>query len=89
MEKLFITKHALERIFERFISPAECVKVLENGKIIEDYPDDKPFPSRLMLGEVNGRFIHIVVSQNNENFYLITAYEPDPELWDETFLKRK
>jgi hypothetical protein len=40
-------RHALERMMERKI-PREAVKeVLKNGEIIEDYPDDKPYPSAL------------------------------------------
>jgi len=54
------------------------------GEIIEDYPDDKPFPSCLIFGENLRRDpIHSVWAYNLENKWaaLITVYRPNPEKW--------
>jgi uncharacterized protein DUF4258 len=58
---------------------------------VEDYPDDTPYPSRLVLGWNGRRPIHVVVADNlddNENI-VITVYEPDPEEWEPDFRRRK
>jgi len=34
----------------RNISAAEVRRVLTDGETIEEYPDDTPYPSRLVLG---------------------------------------
>jgi hypothetical protein len=53
--KLIFRVHALQRMFERGISEREVRAVLESGRVIEDYPHDFPYPSRLLLGFVNAR----------------------------------
>lgn len=60
-----------------------------NGEIIEDYPNDFPFPSCLILGTNGSRKLHIVASINADMIYLITAYIPDPMKWDKDLKKRK
>ena len=36
--------------------------VLQTGEVIEEYPDDTPFPSYLILGFVGDRPFHVVVA---------------------------
>ncbi len=43
-------RHALEKMMERSISRRAVKEVLLRGEIIENYPDDKPYPSALFLG---------------------------------------
>jgi hypothetical protein len=64
---------------------------LEFGEVIEEYPDDKPYPSRLVMGQVGLRPIHIVVADDNEarETIVITVYEPDPNQWEADFKRRK
>jgi hypothetical protein len=55
-----------------------------NGEIIEDYPDDFPFPSSLILGkDKEGRPIHSVwaFAEKYNIAILITAYIPDANEW--------
>lgn len=40
----------MERMFEREISESDVVAVIQNGQIIEEYSDDPPYPSQLLLG---------------------------------------
>jgi hypothetical protein len=44
-----------------------------------------------MLGFTGGRPIHIVVAydEDEKRCILITVYEPDPEIWDSDFKKRR
>lgn len=77
------TRHAFRRAVERNISEIEIRQAARNGKIIEDYPDDKYVPSCLILGFTEaGRPLHIQVSYaDTEHVRIITLYEPDPREW--------
>lgn len=77
-EKVKWTSHSLERIAERDISIEDINKCINEGEIIEDYPDDYPFPSCLIFGyNLRGKVIHVVVGSDEEVLYIITAYYPD------------
>lgn len=69
----------------------EIEYVLDHGDEIETYPDDTPFPSRLMLGSPSGRPLHVVAADEPAAgiTYVITVYEPDPTKWDADFRRRK
>jgi len=83
--------HAIQRMFERRISKDDVRHVLETGEVIINYPDDKPYPSRLILGWRGSRPLHIVAADNpaDREIIIITAYEPDPQQWEATFKRRK
>jgi len=76
---------------QRNISYAEVQNVLNTGETVEGYPDDTPYPSRLILGWEGSRPIHIVVADNQDDqvSIVITVYEPDPEEWEADFKRRK
>ena len=59
--------------------------------MIETYPDDTPFPSRLMLGWIGARPLHVVTadSAEAEEMIVITVYEPDLSEWEPGFKRRK
>ncbi len=90
-ETITFRLHAVQRMFERKISVEEVRYVLETGEVIEDYPEDTPYPSRLILGQYRGRPIHVVAANNSADseIVVITVYEPDPCEWDDGFCKRK
>jgi hypothetical protein len=89
-EKIAITKHAKERLEERGIKVNDVISCIESGEIIEQYEDDRPLPSCLILGtSAEGKRMHVVVSNDTEFIYLITAYYPDPEQWENDFKTRK
>ena len=59
-------------------------------KLIEEYPDDYPYPSCLILGmTVKRRRIHVVVGVGEDSLWLITAYEPNSEQWDSEYKIRR
>lgn len=89
-EHIAITEHARQRLVEREITIKDVVKCIESGEIIKQYEDDKPFPSCLILGmSINNKYIHVVVSTNEDFIHLITAYYPDAEQWESDFKTRK
>ncbi len=89
-ENIAITEHARIRLYERKISIDDIVNGINTGEIMKQYEDDKPLPSCLILGfSVKSEYIHIVVSCDTDFIYLITAYFPDPDIWEADFKARK
>ncbi|MBZ5543138.1 MAG: DUF4258 domain-containing protein [Acidobacteriia bacterium] len=90
-EKLVFRAHALRRMFRRGIGLDEVHQALSTGETIESYPQDIPYPSRLVLGWSGNRALHIVTADNTEDreTIVITVYEPDPALWNTDFRRRK
>ena len=91
INKIYYSNHAVKQMFQRFVSTDEVEYILENGEIIMEYPDDKPYPSNLMLGFIKNRPLHIVCSYNikTETNVIITAYEPSTDIWENDFKTRK
>ncbi|WP_404414707.1 DUF4258 domain-containing protein [Marinospirillum sp.] len=83
-------KHALTRMLERGISRAEVLQTLQEGVIIESYPEDYPFPSHLVC-KVTDHPLHVVFAWNDSEqiCYLITAYRPDREHFESDFITRR
>ena len=42
-DKIFVTNHAVERFRERGISIRDIYNAINNGEIIEQYPNDYPY----------------------------------------------
>jgi len=85
------SRHAFERMFQRGINPNAVAQIIAEGVIIADYPDDKPFPSVLLLAFHGSQPVHAVVAQEltTGNCYLVTIYLPDRTIWDESFKRRR
>lgn len=82
--------HSLHRMFERGLSRLHILTVLRTGERIEEYPNDTPHPSCLLLGFVGNRPLHLVVGFDSAGgiCYLVTVYEPDPNRWEPGFKVR-
>lgn len=90
MTKLIFRVHAIQKMFEREITPDDVKNVIDEGEVIREYIDDKPFPSRLILGWSGKRPIHVVAADDDhDQIIIITAYEPDPQLWESDFKSKK
>lgn len=89
--RLVFRVHAIQRMFQRGVREEEVKQVVAVGETIEMYPDDKPFPSRLMLGWNASRPVHVVVADNvaAQEAIIITVYQPDAEEWEADFRRRK
>lgn len=90
-KEVLFSDHAISQMFKRNISVDDVKWVLENGEIIAEYQNDKPYASCLMLGYRNSRPIHIVVGKDEEKerCIVITAYEPDPNIWQPGFKSKR
>ena len=90
LDKIAITKHARIRLEERGIRMDDIVTAINHGEIIKEYADDKPLPSCLILGKsIDDKSLHLVISKDKEFIYLITAYFPDSNPWEDDFRTRK
>ena len=84
-ETLVVTAHCMERMSKRGIALSEVKRAIMIGEIIEDYPDDYPYPSALILGDG----LHIVAGVGDGRLWLITAYRPDPAQWNDDLKTRR
>jgi len=84
-DAIFLTDHLLTRMRQRHIRFEDIKYAIAKGEIIEQYPTDYPFPSCLIHAEN----IHIVCSIDKGRLYIITAYRPSQEQWEDGGKKRK
>ncbi|WP_314536970.1 DUF4258 domain-containing protein [uncultured Selenomonas sp.] len=90
MDRVFITAHTVERFRQRGIRARDVRHAVHGGQIIEQYPDDYPYPSCLICGmTVEGRVIHVVMSDEGTMSRIITVYFPDVDKWNSDFTVRK
>lgn len=79
-----ITQHAWQEMQNDKLSLDDVLSATRNGKLIEDYPLDFPFPSGLVSGTASeNEPIHAVWAFDNKNAIaiLVTVYRPDPDRW--------
>lgn len=89
-EQVIYSKHFVDRCRERNIRLSEAEAAILAGEIIEEYPDDYPFPSCLILGPDSGHnSLHVVCAQGEGCLYMISAYRPSPEKWKPDMRTRK
>ena len=89
-ENIIVTLHGHLRLVERNITIDDVVRAIETGQIIEQYPKDYPFPSCLVLGQsVQQKYLHVVVSLDEDKIYLITAYFPSSDKWESDMKTRR
>jgi hypothetical protein len=75
---------------ERDISRADVKRCIMEGEIIEDYPEDFPHPSCLVFGySESNNVIHVVVGNDGNNIYIITAYFPNTTKFEQDLKTRK
>lgn len=89
--RLVFRVHAIQRMFRRQISSEDVRHVLDTGEIIQEYPEDRPHPSRLVLGWRGSTPVHVVAADSTESdeTFVITVYEPTLELWEPGFRKKR
>ena len=87
VDLVFYTQHArFEMESEEFgaIFENEVYEAICGGEIIEDYPQDKPYPIALICGKTAAdRSLHIVCAYDEEEnlTIVVTVYQPNPERW--------
>lgn len=83
-DRVRITDHADEEAQADDLSLDEVFDSVFRGEVIEEYPDDRPFPSCLIYGNTTGgEPVHSVWAYNSQTGWaaLITVYRPDPGRW--------
>lgn len=89
-EKMVVTLHAAKRLEQRNLTLQNVIDCIMSGEIIEQYPDDYPYPSCLILGKQNNQVpLHAVIASNEEELFIITAYYPSEEQWEDDLKTRK
>ena len=89
-DRVFITAHAAERFRQRGIKVKDIRNAVKTGEIIEQYPEDYPYPSCLLLGlSVKAQPLHVVMSDEGNASRIITAYFPDVDKWESDLKTRK
>ena len=88
---VIFSNHAVQQMFFRRISREDVKAVIAYGEIIEEMPDDEPFPSYLILDFVGGQPVYVVLSQDvtRQTCYVVTAYVPNLGLWNDDFRTRR
>lgn len=88
---LHFSRHAFERMFQRGINPIAVAQLIAEAEIIVEYPDDRPFPSALLLWFYEKQPVHAVVARESAtgDCHLVTIYWPDLTIWDESFKRRR
>lgn len=89
-ETIYFTQHCLMRMRERGIKYRDVKTVLLNGDMIEQYEQDQPFPSCLVMGlTVSGKFLHVVCGIGAGLLHVITAYYPSLDKFEDDYKTRK
>ena len=89
-DKVFITAHAAERFRQRGIKIKDIRNAVKTGEIIEQYPENYPYPSCLLMGmSVKAQPLHVVMSDEGNASRIITAYFPDADKWESDLKTRK
>jgi hypothetical protein len=85
------TLHIHEKMESRGITREEVEHSLLSAElVIEQYPDDRPHASCLVMGIApNGEKLHVVCAPNENELWLITCYYPDLIRWESDFVSRK
>jgi hypothetical protein len=78
------------RLGQRFIA-RETIIAAESYEIVEAYPDDKYFPSYLLLGRLGEEVFHALFGTDvdEQNVRVVTAYYPSLEEWEEDLKTRR
>jgi hypothetical protein len=88
-----VSDHGFEEFRKDGILTSDVVPGVLSAILIEDYPDRARGRSVLTLQrDGNDRPIHVVWAipiGSSRPAVVVTAYRPDPALWDEAFERRK
>ena len=88
-ETIIMTSHILDMLRERNIRYGDIKDTIMLGEIIEQYPADYPFPSCLILGIIKNSGLHVVAGIGEERIWIITAYRPSSDKWEDDLKTRK
>jgi len=81
--RILWTYHVNMRLGKRFITRETIISAVDSYEIVEAYPEDKYFPSYLLLGRQDEEAFHVLFGADVEgqNVRIVTAYYPSPDEW--------
>ncbi len=90
-KRILFLPHAVRQMSkpDRMIRTKDIRHAIENGEVIEDYPEDMRGHSCLILDIISDRPIHVVCSPKEDYLAIITAYVPNEQDWENNYKKRK
>ena len=87
-----ISEHGYDALFDDGLTVDQLLAGAGSAVVVEEYPEYQKGAAVLVLQQaIDGSPIHAVwgVPRGyNRPAVLVTAYKPDPSLWDETFTRR-
>lgn len=87
-----ISEHGYDELMNDDLTVREIVSGLKESILVEDYPDFPKGASVLLLQSYkNNQPIHAVwgiPKGHNSPAVLVTAYRPDSDRWNSTFMER-
>jgi len=90
---VLISDHGYDELDDDGILAEDALLGIATAELVEDYPDRARGPSVLALQfDAAGRVIHVVwaiPAGERRPAILVTAYRPDPALWDSEFKRRR
>jgi hypothetical protein len=88
-----IFEHGYDELAEDGLTAREVLAGVQEAMVVEEYQNYPKGPCVLLLQKDRaGEPIHVVwgiPKGYDEPVVLVTAYRPDPERWDETFMRRR
>ena len=90
-DDLRFSEHAADRMAEEGLIVDDVLVTIDQGEVIETYPNDRPFPSKLSFAMNANRPIHVVWATDPDaaKIVVITAYVPDANRWEPGFRQRR
>jgi len=67
------------------ITDEEVGEAVESAELLEEYPDDRLYPTCLLFGFTrSGRPLHLVAAYDKmeRQAIVVTVYQPDPRKWE-------
>ncbi len=85
------TYHVNMRLKGRIIPREFILNSVDSYEIIEEYPEDKYFPSYLIYTEYKSQIIHVHIATDieNDNVRIVTTYKPTLDKWESNFKTRR
>ena len=83
--------HALQRARQRGITRQQAKEVIQIGEIIEEHPDEEPFPKCLLMAEIQpGKplYVSLVYDEAEDYVYILTVHWLDPNKWDDPWTRK-